>query len=163
MFNYHHVLHVHTSFPLLLTQIHGIQCCHPLKVLLDASISPCNPKNELVLGDHDALYSAGCAEQDKTVYTPPFGCYLAVFKRNAVHLLAKRRADKGRQGNNEWTLYNESSGRVLLTRVRLTEPKLSTRSEQSLGNNHARGGQYYWHPFSLQLVYTKLYLTSIVR
>ena len=68
------------EFSLLLTQTHGIQCCHPLKVLLDANITPCNPKNELALGNHGALYSADCAEQDKTVYTPPFGCYLAVGK-----------------------------------------------------------------------------------
>lgn len=47
---------------------------------LDASITPCNPKNELVLGDHNALYSADCVEQDKTVYTPPLGCYLDVVK-----------------------------------------------------------------------------------
>ena len=80
MFNYYHILHVRTSFSLLLTQNHGIQCCHPLKVLLDASITPCNPKNELVLGNHGALYSADCAEQKKTVHTSPFGCYLAVVK-----------------------------------------------------------------------------------
>ena len=65
---------------LLLTQPYDIQCCHPFKILPDASIVPCNPKNELVLGDPDALYFAGYAEQDKNFYTSLFGCYLTVIK-----------------------------------------------------------------------------------
>ena len=62
---------------LLLTQTYDIQCCHPFKVLLDASLIPCNPDNKLVLGDHVALYFP---DQDKSLYTTSLGCYLAVIK-----------------------------------------------------------------------------------